>query len=149
MGNDHDPVKKEMKRRDFLATAGSLALMSAFPLIPKSAVAATHREKAPSGAKIHRLGIYPAIGVCRVGGSDQYFLAPEVPGLPPQPKGGFKDGTQAIKKQAQRFRVFAFDDQNRVIGEIKGKNTKIEWSVHLANTKAAHSARSVKRLARK
>ena len=137
MGNDDEQVNKKMKRRDFLATAGSLALMSAFPLMPKSAVAATHREMAPSGANIHRLGIYPAIGICRVGGSDEYFLAPEVPGLPPQPEGGFKDGTQAIKKQAQRFRIYAFDDQNRVIGEIKGKKAKIEWRVHLANTKGA------------
>lgn len=129
---------KNIKRRDFLAAAGGLALMSSFPLMAKSAVAATHRKMAPKGAKIHRLGIYPAIGICRVGGSEQYFLAPEVPGLPPQPEGGFKDGTQAIKKQAQRFRVYAFDDQDRVIKEIKDEpRVTIEWSVHLANTKAA------------
>lgn len=136
MGDDNQ-VNKGMKRRDFLATAGSLVLMSAFPLLPKSAVAATHREMAAKGAKVHRVGIYPSIGICRVGGSDQYFLAPEVPGLPPQPKGGFKDCKQALKKQAQRFRIYAFDDQNRVIGEIKGKTANIEWRVHLANTKAA------------
>ncbi|TDO99787.1 CTQ-dependent glycine oxidase GoxA [Marinomonas balearica] len=128
---------KDMKRRDFLSMAGSVTALSAFPLIPKSAVAATHKEKAPEGAKIHRIGIYPTIGICRVGGSDQYFLAPEIPGLPPMPEGGFKDGTQAIKKQAQRFRIYAFDDQNRVIGEITESNATIEWSVHLANTKAA------------
>lgn len=129
--------KSGIKRRDFLAMAGSMAVMSSFPLIPKSAVAATHREMAPKGAKVHRLGIYPAIGICRVGGSEQYFLAPEVPGLPPMPEGGFKDGTQAIKKQAQRFRVYAFDDQNRVIGEVTSDQANIEWRVHLANTKAA------------
>jgi len=132
-----DLVNKPVKRRDFLATAGSIAVAGAFPLVPKSAVAATHREAAPAGAKVHRLGIYPAIGICRVGGSDQYFLAPEVPGLPPQPEGGFKDGTQEIKKQAQRFRVYAFDDKDRVIGEIKGDKVRIDWRVHLANTKAA------------
>ncbi len=126
-----------VKRRDFLAMAGGLTLMSSFALLPKSAVAATGKKMAPEGAKIHRLGIYPAIGICRVGGSDQYFLAPEVPGLPPQPVGGFKDGTEAIKKQAQRFRVYAFDDQDQVIGEIKGDKGNIEWRVHLANTKAA------------
>lgn len=126
-----------MKRRDFLAMAGSVAVLGSFPFIPKSAVAATHKEMAPKGAKIHRLGIYPTIGICRVGGSKQYFLAPEVPGLPPAPEGGFKDGTQAIKKQAQRFRVYAFDDQNRVIGEVTADKAQIEWRVHLANTKAA------------
>jgi hypothetical protein len=135
--NTDDLINKPVKRRDFLATAGSLAAVGAFPLMPKSAVAATHREMAPSGAKIHRLGIYPAIGICRVGGSDQYYLAPEIPGLPPQPEGGFKDGTQALKKQAQRFRVYAFDDKDRVISEITDDNANIEWRVHLANTKAA------------
>jgi len=131
--------KTGMKRRDFLATAGGVAMMAAFPMAPKAAIAPTQQKKAPPGAKIHRLGIYPAIGICRVGGSDKYFLAPEVPGLPPQPKGGFKDGTEQIKKQAQRFRVYAFDDKDRVIGEIKDgdASVKVEWRVHLANTKGA------------
>lgn len=128
---------KGIKRRDFLAFTGSLAVMSAFPLVAKSAIAATHIKKAPKGAKIHRVGIYPSIGICRVGGSDAYFLAPEVPGLPPTPDGGFKDGSQAIKKQAQRFRIYAFDKEDRVIGELKDQDAKIEWRVHLANTKAA------------
>ncbi|WP_191600263.1 CTQ-dependent glycine oxidase GoxA [Marinomonas algicola] len=135
--NHDDHNTKGVKRRDFLAMAGSVAILGSFPLMPKSAIAATGKQVAPDGAKIHRLGIYPAIGICRVGGSQQYFLAPEVPGLPPQPDGGFKDGTQAIKKQAQRFRVYAFDDQDRVIGEIKDEKGSIEWRVHLANTKAA------------
>ena len=137
---DKDNTNKTgIKRRDFLAAAGGTALLAAFPLSPKAAIAPTTKEKAPSGAKIHRVGIYPAIGICRVGGSSEYFLAPEIPGLPPQPKGGFKDGTESIKKQAQRFRVYAFDDQDRVIGELKDGdgNIKIEWRVHLANTKAA------------
>ncbi len=128
---------KSMKRRDFLSMAGSVTALSMFPLIPKAAVAATHREKAPEGAKMHRLGIYPTIGICRVGGSNEYFLAPEIPGLPPMPEDGFKDGTQTIKKQAQRFRIYAFDEQDRVIGEITQSNANIEWRVRLANTKAA------------
>ena len=73
---------------------------------------------APAGARIARVAVYPALGICRVGGSEQWFLAPEVPGLPPQPEGGFKDGTEKLKKQVQRFRVYAFDDQDRVIGEL-------------------------------
>ncbi|MEQ9334439.1 CTQ-dependent glycine oxidase GoxA [Thalassobaculum sp.] len=124
-----------LKRRDFLAGASALTLT--FPLVPKSAVAATGRETAPAGAVVARLGIYPAIGICRVGGSAKWFLAPEVPGLPPQPEGGFKDGEQAIKKQVQRFRIYAFDDQDRVIGEVTAADAKIEWRVHVANTKAA------------
>lgn len=39
-----------------------------------------------------------------------------------------------MKKQVQRFRVYAFDDENRVIGEVTGDG--ITWGVHLANTRA-------------
>jgi len=126
-----------VRRRDFLA--GAAALATAFPLLPKAAVAAGGRAPAPApaGARIARLGVYPAIGICRVGGSDRWFLAPEVPGLPARPEGGFKDGDQAIKKQVQRFRVYAFDDQGRVIREVMAAEARIEWRVHVANTKAA------------
>ncbi len=125
-----------MKRRDFLAGAGVGAL--GFPFIASCSQAAAP-EAAPQGARIARLAIYPAIGVSRVGGSPQFFLAPEIPGLPPTPEGGdFKDGEQLIKKQAQRFRIYAFDDQGRVIGEINADNSdSINWTVHVANTKAA------------
>ena len=114
-----------LRRRDFLA--GAAALATAFPLLPKAAVAAGGRALAPADARIARLGIYPAIGICRVGGSAKWFLAPEVPGLPAQPEGGFKDGDQSIKKQVQRFRIYAFDDQDRVIGEITAADAKIAW----------------------
>lgn len=126
-------------RRDFLSGIGVVGLAAALPWVPRAAIAAGPASaKAPAGARIARVAIYPAIGICRVGGSDQWFLAPEVPGLPPQPQGGFKDGTQRIKKQVQRFRVYAFDDQNRVIGELKHDGTtRIQWQVHVANTKAA------------
>ena len=124
-----------LRRRDFLA--GAAALATAFPLLPKAAVAAGGRALAPADARIARLGIYPAIGICRVGGSDRWFLAPEVPGLPPRPEGGFKDGEQAIKKQVQRFRVYAFDDQGRLIREVVAGEARVEWRVHVANTKAA------------
>jgi hypothetical protein len=116
-----------------------VGLAAALAWVPRAAIAAGPASaKAPAGARIARVAIYPAIGICRVGGSDQWFLAPEVPGLPPQPHGGFKDGTQRIKKQVQRFRVYAFDDQNRVIGELKHDGTtRVQWQVHVANTKAA------------
>lgn len=126
-----------MRRRDFLAGGGAGALALGFPFQPRAAVAATGAVAAPAGARIARVGIYPAIGICRVGGSPRWFLAPEVPGLPPRPEGGFKDGEEAIKKQAQRFRIYAFDDEERVIGELTADDARIEWSVHVANTKAA------------
>ena len=126
-------------RRDFLSGIGLVgAGLMSLPWVPRAAVAASAVSKAPAGARIARVGIYPAIGICRVGGSPQWFLGPEVPGLAPTPEGGFKDGTQRIKKQVQRFRVYAFDDQGRVIGELShGHGTTIQWQVHVANTKAA------------
>jgi len=126
---------RSIRRRDFLAGATSLTASLVF--LPKAAVATARLETAPAGAAVARLGIYPAIGISRVGGSAEWFLAPEIPGLPPMPEGGFKDGEQAIKKQVQRFRIYAFDDQGRVIREITAADAKIEWRVHVANTKAA------------
>ena len=126
-----------MKRRDFLAGAGVAAL--GLPLAAKAGISrAAAQSPAPEGARIARLAIYPAIGICRVGGSPRFFLAPEVPGLPPRPDDGdFKDGDQLIKKQVQRFRIYAFDAEDRVIGEVTSQNARIVWNVHLANTKAA------------
>ena len=113
-------------------------VLAGLPLMPKVAVGSSaSAQAAPAGAAIAKVRIYPAIGICRVGGSDQWFLAPEVPGLPPTPNNGFKDGDQLIKKQVQRFRVYAFDDQDRVIGEVAGDGASVQWGVHLANTKAA------------
>ena len=132
--SNHGP---KTTRRDFLAaTAGGL-LTAGMPWLPRAAVAKPTTEPAPAGSAVAKVRIYPAIGICRVGSSEQYFLAPEVPGLPPQTD-DFKDGTRKLKKQAQRFRVYAFDDQDRVIGEVTQSSTSsITWGCHLANTKAA------------
>lgn len=129
--------EKGLKRRDFLAGAGALAL--SLPMLPRVALAnIAGSGLAPKGTPIHRLGIYPTIGISRVGGSEKYFLAPEVPGLPPQPQdGSFKDGSEKIKKQAQRFRIYAFAQDGRVIKEITADEATIDWTVHVANTKAA------------
>ncbi|WP_424975132.1 CTQ-dependent glycine oxidase GoxA [Dinoroseobacter sp. S124A] len=123
-------------RRQFLGMASSAALIAGTPwpamarLDPQAAYA-----PAPAGASVAKVRIYPAIGICRVGGSENWFLAPEVPGLPPMPEDGlFKDGGERIKKQVQRFRVYAFDAEDQVIGEVTGD--EINWGVHLANTKA-------------
>jgi len=131
------PQSNTVRRRDFLAGAAAGAFGGSLIWQPKAAVAAGNAKPAPEGAEIARVRIYPAIGICRVGGSDEWFLAPEVPGLPPKPEGGFKDGDRKIKKQVQRFRVYAFDAQDRVIGEVTGRAAKISWSAHLVNAKAA------------
>lgn len=130
----------KIRRRDFLAGVAGLSGMAAFgmPFLPKLAVAATPTSQpAPADARIARVGIYPALGISRVGGSPKWFYAPELPGVPPNPEGGFKDGDALIKKQVQRFRIFAFDSEGRVIKELTAADAKIEWRVHVANTKAA------------
>lgn len=126
-----------VSRRDFLAAATTFAAASALGL-PKIALAADDGlQLAPDGAEIARLAIFPPIGFSRVGNSEKHFLAPEIPGLPSNPEGGFKDGDLKVKKQAQRFRIYAFDRRGRVIGEITSKTAEIAWTVHVANTKAA------------
>lgn len=136
MHSDDTPHSKS--RRDFLARSASAALVAGMPLLPKAAIAQyAPSEVAPEGAAIARVRIYPAIGISRVGGSDKWYYAPEVPGLPPEAGDGYKDGRRAIKKQVQRFRVYAFDAEDRVIGEVTERQGKIEWSAHLANAKAA------------
>ena len=128
-----------VSRRGFLASTSSAALLAglAWPAIA-SVYAPSQRTAAPAGSKVAKVRIYPAIGICRVGGSDKWFYAPEIPGLAPDAPDGFKDGLEKIKKQVQRFRVYAFDDQDRVIGEITDSDSsKITWNAHLANTKAA------------
>lgn len=137
MSKKDQPSK--IKRRDFLATSSIFGLGTASGLIPRVALGASDPlQIAPQGAEIHQLAIYPPLGICRVGNGDEHFLAPEIPGMAPRPSGGFKEGPSKIKKQAQKFRVYAFDDQGRVIKEIvNDATTEIRWKVKMANGKAA------------
>ena len=124
-----------MKRRDFLISASALGF--AAPSLFKAAVLPVQaQEPAPAGARIVRAAIFPAIGFSRVGNSNEWFFAPEVPGLMHEPEGGFKHGPNHVKKQVQRFRVYGYDDQGRVVREL-GAADGLRWTVHVANTKAA------------
>ncbi|HWM58343.1 MAG TPA: LodA/GoxA family CTQ-dependent oxidase [Pseudonocardia sp.] len=90
------------------------------------------------------LSVHPAIGVARVGNSlEHYFVGPEVPGVFDPPEGGYKEDvaegnylTPKMKRQAARFRVFAYDSTGQVIQEITAVDASISWTVHLANKKA-------------
>lgn len=80
--------------------------------------------------------VHPAIGIMRIGNSPaESFIGPEVPGSHPQPAGGFKDSLGRIKRQAARFRVFGYDRDGRVIGEINENVARVQWRVRLANKK--------------
>jgi L-Lysine epsilon oxidase N-terminal/L-lysine epsilon oxidase C-terminal domain len=116
--------------------------------------------------------IHPAIGIARVGDSpDQFYLAPEGAGeLPiecnasglttPDAQGveppitTFKDPQGRVKRQAARFRVFAYDEANPQGLELKVSDTitfvqqrtgqlitakllDVNWTVYIANKKAS------------
>jgi len=93
----------------------------------------------PTGdAVIVKAGIYPPIGVARVGNSaDGFYLAPEVPDPLPLPPGSYRDATGALKREAARFRVYGFNVAGEVVAELTAANAEIEWAVTVANTKAA------------
>ena len=88
---------------------------------------------------IKSIKIFPPIGVARLGNSrDGYFIGPEQPGDVALPAGGFRDAAGAIKRQAARFHLFAFDENGKVVKELRADDAEsIVWTVHLANTKAA------------
>ena len=92
----------------------------------------------PGGSTIVRAAIYPAIGVARLGNSENaYFLAPEVVDPLPEPPGFYRDQTGALKRQAARFRIYGLNAAGRAVAELTADNAEIRWTVHLANKKSA------------
>src|SRR5215213_3146728 len=85
---------------------------------------------------IVRYAVYPAIGIARVGNSEEYFIGPEAPGQVVSPEGGFKDKAGRIKRQAARFRIYGLNESGEAIKEITSEDAEITWRVHLANSKA-------------
>lgn len=122
--------------------------------------------------------IHPSIGIARLGNTDEdFYLCPEQPGTLPiacdetgQEKtdkdgnlirvSSFKssDNLSQIKKQAARFKVFAYESENdseakeiKIGGTysfifqtavtapttVQGTVTDIDWTVHLANKKSS------------
>jgi L-lysine 6-oxidase len=97
--------------------------------------------------------IYPSVGVARVGNSeDEFFLAPErIGGLPiecdsngneqSEAFSSFKGVLGKVKRQASKFRLYRKDPNNPELFEELTLNhsdvQSIEWTVHIANKKAA------------
>ena len=75
----------------------------------------------------------------RVGGSDEYCYGPEVTDPPPLPPGSYRDKNKRLKRQAARFRIYGVNARGEIVRELTGKEpgAKIEWTVQLANQKAA------------
>ena len=126
-------MNKELTRREFLRLSGAAGTT----LVAGSSLLGCG-DADPNSQQIVRYAVHPAIGIARVGNSSsEFFLAPEVPGETPEPVGGFKDGTGAIKRQAARFRVYGYNAAGIPVREITADEAEIEWSVHVANRKAA------------
>jgi L-lysine epsilon oxidase-like protein len=82
--------------------------------------------------------IFPAIGVARVGTSQEFFIGPE-PDVPLNVKR--RDANGELLRQAARFRIYDCNrDANGKLlsaSEVATADTLIEWSVRLVNRKAA------------
>lgn len=90
--------------------------------------------------------IYPAIGVARVGSSEDFYIGPEeYGGLPTNQDGteitrhGFRDGHGKVRRQAARFRIYRLRDGQPPEEVTLGTEhvTKITWTVHVANKKSS------------
>lgn len=88
---------------------------------------------------IVKAGIYPPIGVMRVGNSeDEYFIGPLVNN--PEPKTdvyAYRDQKGALKRQAAQFRIYGFNAVGKAVKELTADNASITWHCHLANQKAS------------
>ncbi|MCV6636991.1 LodA/GoxA family CTQ-dependent oxidase [Candidatus Albibeggiatoa sp. nov. NOAA] len=89
--------------------------------------------------------IFPAIGVARLGNSEEFYIAPETAnGLPINPDGepfkpsDFRDEQHRMKRQAARFQVYACSENGtqQSVTLADEKISSIRWTVHLANKKA-------------
>ena len=89
--------------------------------------------------RITHVKIHPGIGISRVGNSaDDYYIGPEVPNPVPTGFGQTRDAGGAIKRQAARFRVYGYDKHGNVVAEVQqAGSASVEWTVHVANKKAA------------
>ena len=88
---------------------------------------------------IVKAGIYPPIGVMRVGNSEEeYFTGPLVDN--PESKTdayAYRDKTGALKRQAAQFRIYGLNAAGKAIKELTCDNAEIQWHCHLANQKSA------------
>jgi hypothetical protein len=89
-------------------------------------------------SQIVRAAIHPAIGIARIGNSeDQFFFGPEVDEPLPMDPGSYKDPTGALKRQAACFRVYGYNAAGEAVRELTTDEAEIEWTAHVANRKAA------------
>lgn len=86
--------------------------------------------------------IHPAIGIARVGNApgytkNDYFIGPQLPYAVGPPSNGYRDAQGRIKRQAAEFRIYGYDKQGEVVGELTDDVADITWHVEVANKKAS------------
>lgn len=91
--------------------------------------------------------IHPAIGIARVGDSEEYYFAPETEGgLPtsystsPKPKQIFRDDEGKLLRQAAQFKIYEYSSANpEGVLVTPGKNgvKSIQWTTWIASKKAS------------
>lgn len=85
--------------------------------------------------------IHPSIGIARVGNSrknDGYYIGPQVTEPAPHPPGYYRDNGGALKREVAQFRIYGYNAAGRAVRELRmDEGAEIEWSVELANHKAA------------
>lgn len=86
------------------------------------------------------LEIHPAIGIARVGSSQEFYLGPE-PNLPIETNRRDSTANKLLKRQAVRFRIYSCtrDDQGILTkcDELTPDKATITWTVSLVNRKSA------------
>jgi hypothetical protein len=85
---------------------------------------------------ITRAAIHPAIGIARMGNSEEFFVGPEVVHPETHPADFYRDGSGALKRQAARFRVYGYNAAGQVVRELTADYADVHWTVHVANRKA-------------
>ncbi len=128
----------EVRKEVYAASAGQRRNANGIPV-------AEPREARPAAIippladrRIVKAAIHPSMGIARIGNSpDEFFIGPEVTAPVAKAPGFYRDATGALKRQAAQFRIYGLDAEGNVVKELTSVDARIEWSVHLANKKAA------------
>ena len=140
-------MPNETRRSVLRKLSAGVSLAAASPILatlsPEQHAAPISRiaEAAPAlpDRQIVQAIIYPAIGIGRVGSSDEYFYGPEVTDPEPLREGAYRDRDKRLKRQAARFRVYGCNARGDIVRELTTERSgaEIEWHVQLANKKSA------------
>ena len=93
----------------------------------------------------NQYAIYPAIGIARVGNSEEYYIGPESANALPENIDGsdftaddFRDAQKKLKRQAARFTIHQVngDGSTTPVNITQSDIKTIRWTAHVANKKS-------------